>query len=143
MLKDKIQAPEPGLSDFLEHFSSVFGSEGVKYERQSLGNVCKVQFTQQEVCSVLASACTGKSAGDWIAPIEYLKCHRDSRLVDCITQIINAAIRDGVPQSWNTILLLPLYKGKGDANVCSNYRGIALMQPLAKLYAKLVLNRLL
>lgn len=36
---------------------------------------------------------------------------------------------------------MPLFK-KGDKQDCSNYRGISLLQPLAKLYTKCVLHRL-
>ena len=40
------------------------------------------------------------------------------------------------------MLLMPLYKSKGDKTDCNNYRGISLICPLGRLFAKVVLQRL-
>ena len=46
-----------------------------------------------------------------------------------------------VPLEWLISVLVPIYK-KGSASDCSNYRGIALMSLIAKLFNKLLSERL-
>jgi hypothetical protein len=46
-----------------------------------------------------------------------------------------------VPSDWLTSVLVPVYKN-GIASDCSNYRGIALMSIVAKLFNKLLADRL-
>lgn len=50
-------------------------------------------------------------------------------------------INKSVPDEWLKFILIPIFK-KGDPNLCTNYRGIALMSVVAKLYNRLLLNRL-
>ena len=47
----------------------------------------------------------------------------------------------GAPPEWNTVLLQSLFK-KGDPLDASNYRGLAVMGVLPKLYATIMTNRL-
>ena len=39
-------------------------------------------------------------------------------------------------------IILPIYKGKGDAGNCNNYRGISLVDHLAKIYERILERRL-
>ncbi len=36
--------------------------------------------------------------------------------------------------------IAPLYKGKGDKQECSNYRGISLLSVVGKLYGRVLIN---
>ena len=45
------------------------------------------------------------------------------------------------PRSWGESIIQPIFK-KGDANDPQNYRGITLINVLAKIYSQLLLNRL-
>ena len=47
------------------------------------------------------------------------------------------------PREWRTSLLSPVYKGNGALACCDNYRGIAVLPPLAKLYMSMLNSRLL
>ena len=44
--------------------------------------------------------------------------------------------RSGYPRVLSTLLLLPLYKQRGDRALCTNYRGISLIHPLGRLFSK-------
>ena len=46
------------------------------------------------------------------------------------------------PESWKIGHILPVYKKKGDKNECKNYRGITLLNTMAKFFTKLLNNRL-
>ena len=43
------------------------------------------------------------------------------------------------PSNWNLTLIFPLYKNKGDKNLASNYRPIALTEHVRKLFEKIIL----
>ena len=48
--------------------------------------------------------------------------------VNLITKFINAIIREtSVPHDWLKSVMVNIYKGKGDALVQSNYRGLKLL----------------
>ncbi|KAI3357643.1 hypothetical protein L3Q82_016052 [Scortum barcoo] len=85
-------------------------------------------ITQAEVTEVVRKLLGGKAPGvDEIRP-EYLKS-LDVVGLSWLTCLCNIAWRLGtVPLEWQTGVVVPLFK-KGDRRVCSNYRGITLLQP--------------
>ncbi len=63
-------------------------------------------------------------------------------LVPCLQLLFNTAFNTGsVPQSWKTSLVTPIFK-KGDATDTANYRSIAVGEPLSRLYASILVQRL-
>ena len=50
-------------------------------------------------------------------------------------------VRGDVPGDWRDAIFIPIPK-KGDLSVCDNYRGIALLSIVGKLFAKIILARL-
>ena len=46
------------------------------------------------------------------------------------------------PISWGSALIVPLYKKKGSVKDPSNYRGIALLSCVSKVFTKILNNRL-
>src|SRR5678815_3694590 len=60
-----------------------------------------------------------------------------------IISLMNKCWREGkVPERWGKAIIIPIYKGKGDAGSCNNYRGISLMDHLAKIYERILERRL-
>ena len=47
-----------------------------------------------------------------------------------------------MPDQWRISTLVPLYKNKGDIQICANYRGIKLMSHTMKLWKKVIEKRL-
>lgn len=98
-------------------------------------------FQEAEVSSVLAKLKNGKSAGgNWVT-VELVKGYKEDQLAPILTRMFNIFRYVGLPQSWNDMLLVPIHK-KGDRKVAGNYRGIALMPMLAKIFSQCVLKRL-
>ena len=63
-------------------------------------------------------------------------------LVPCLQLVSNTAFSTGsVPQSWKTSLITPIFK-EGDATDTANYRPIAVGEPLSRLYASILVQRL-
>ncbi len=49
-------------------------------------------------------------------------------------------LSETVPNNWSEAVLLPLFK-KGDKRICSNYRGISLIDVAAKVFGVILLKR--
>jgi len=47
-----------------------------------------------------------------------------------------------MPQEWRHSTIIPLYKNKGDAQNCNNYRGIKLLCHTMKLWERVIEGRL-
>ena len=43
-----------------------------------------------------------------------------------------------MPEEWRSSTLIPLYKNKGDAQVCGNYRGTKLLGHTMKLWERAI-----
>ncbi len=53
--------------------------------------------------------------------------------------ITNVWLCEAVPNDWNEAVLFPLFK-KGDKRICSNYRGISLIDIAAKVFDVIILK---
>ncbi|GJS60272.1 retrovirus-related pol polyprotein LINE-1 [Tanacetum coccineum] len=47
-----------------------------------------------------------------------------------------------MPEEWRLSEVIPIFKNKGDAKVCSNYRGIKLLSHTMKLWERVIERRL-
>ena len=96
-------------------------------------------FTLTELKFAAQAMRDGKTAGVDELINEILKLDEFHPL---LLNIINQAyVTKTVPMEWLISLLIPVYK-KGDSSNPNNYRGIALMCVCAKLYNRLLLERL-
>ncbi len=48
-----------------------------------------------------------------------------------------------VPEDWRKTIIVPLYKGKGNREECSNYRGISLLLVPGKIYGRILNERMM
>ncbi len=63
-------------------------------------------------------------------------------LVPYLHPLFNAAFTSGhFPQSWRTSLVTPIFK-RGDATQAANYRPTAVGEPISRLYASILVRRL-
>ena len=70
-----------------------------------------------------------KWAMDWISPI--------------LLNIFNAALKmETTPESWSQEILIPIFKKSGSTKEPNNYRGIALLSSIGKLFGVILNNRL-
>jgi hypothetical protein len=54
-----------------------------------------------------------------------------------VLELLNKCWNEGkVPERWGKTILIPLFKGKGGK--CENYRGIALIDHITKLYERIL-----
>ena len=75
-------------------------------------------------------------------PVEVWKCLGEVG-VDFLTKLFNRILRgEKMPEEWRKSVLVPMFKNKGDAQNCGNYRGIKLMSHTMKLWERVVEARL-
>ena len=96
-------------------------------------------FTAAELAKVKATLQQGKSAGpDGIPPEVFKNCEIDI----IILKICNLAlINNEVPSQWSLSNIIPVPK-TGDLGKTDNYRGISLTCIIAKMFNRMILNRL-
>ena len=82
----------------------------------------------------------GKAASDDGISNEFL-IHADPPLLEAILKIFNSCLVYGC-YPWNTSIITPLHK-KGNRYDPNNYRAIAVDPNVGKLFASILLNRLL
>ena len=60
-----------------------------------------------------------------------------------LTRLFNRLLMgEQMPEEWRRSVLIPIYKNKGDAQCCGNYRGIKLMSHTMKIWEKVIEARL-
>ena len=101
-------------------------------------------FTMEEVEAGLRRLNNGRSGGLLGYTSELLRYGKhpvseevpvpEHLLAPCITALFNMAFSTGtIPEAWRTSLVTPIHK-RGDATDPSNYRPIAVGEPLYRLY---------
>ena len=47
-----------------------------------------------------------------------------------------------VPSDWRNVVIVPIYKGKGERTECKNFRGISLLSVPGKVFARVLVDRI-
>ncbi|XP_071718240.1 uncharacterized protein [Rutidosis leptorrhynchoides] len=113
------------------YFSSLFVGRGPgsREDLQDLGvgqfqnnNFCR-RICQEEVRSALRKMGRNKAVGPDQIPIEAWWCLGEDGL-RWLTCLFNKTFRSyKMPTEWRLSEIIPIYKNKGDAQMCGNYRG--------------------
>ena len=98
------------------------------------------EFTISELLTFLKHTKTSKAFGpDNIPPVLW----KDPSFHSILLKYCNYAFKSSVcPKVWPTSQIIPFPK-KGDLSLATNYRGISLLSIAAKIYNKLIFNRLI
>ena len=63
--------------------------------------------------------------------------------IHCLTNLFNVILRSSkMPEEWKVSTLIPLFKSKGDAQVCGSYKGIKLLSHTMKLWKRVIEKRI-
>ena len=120
---------EPDVESPDEDIPSVFGDLEISEE----------PFTTAEYARVKAGLKRGQNGGpDEIPPDVYINCDLDEEVLE----LCNNALMSGVkPNQWSRSNIVPIPKS-GNLSKPSNTRGISQSCTIAKIYNKLILNRI-
>ncbi|GJX51260.1 retrovirus-related pol polyprotein LINE-1 [Tanacetum coccineum] len=137
-----------------EYFSSLFNEtssdesrpegsgEVVNSSPHMLFDCYYSRINQGEVRTELQKMGRNKFVGPDQIPIEAWRCLEDEGvkwLTDLFNKIFSSA---KMPDEWRLSEVIPIYKNKGDAQACSNYRGIKLLSHTMKLWERVIERRL-
>lgn len=136
------------VEDLHDHFKSVFGEEPAEndfneniFNQTEFNEDLDVSFTESELRKVIFSLNNNKSPGIDSLTSEILKAAYDF-ISPFLLSLYNRMFNSGeYPRAWGEGIISPIFK-KGDINDANNYRGITLINVLAKIYSQLLLNRL-
>ena len=136
------------MSNWSEHFRNLLGKEPTTPTTHSLPrtkisdplDIPTHPFTINELTTVLKSIKPAKAFGpDNIPAIVW----KDPIFHSLLLKLCDFCLLDNqCPLPWRTSQIIPVPK-KGDLSLASNYRGISLLPIAAKIYNRLILNRLL
>ncbi|KAK3527832.1 hypothetical protein QTP86_006897 [Hemibagrus guttatus] len=107
--------------------------EGVNSVEQKVDKIRK-----DEVRKALKRMKSGKAVGPDDILVEVWKCLGEAA-VEFLTSLFNRVLEsERMPEEWRRSVLVPIFKNKGDVQICSNYRGIKLMSHTMKLWERVV-----
>ncbi|KAD4179608.1 hypothetical protein E3N88_28199 [Mikania micrantha] len=119
--------------DLFNNSSDTEDSENDTTRGASINKCYCRRITKEEVQRALRRMGRAKAVGPDNIPIEAWKCLEDEG-VTWLTALFNNIFRTGkMPDQWRSSVLIPLYKKKGDAQRCENYRGIKFLSHTMKL----------
>ena len=104
--------------------------------------ICTEPPTREETAEAIAAMKTNRAAGlDCAITAEALQ-GGDDQMIDTIHALCSEVYANmSPPKHWVSNVIIPLPK-KGDLSQMTNYRGITLMSTAAKVYNKILLNRI-
>ena len=103
----------------------------------------EVKFVSgEEVKNALRRMKKGKAAGPYELQVEVCKC-MGKMGIKVLTRLFNGLLMgERMPEEWRRSVLIPIYKNKGDAQCCGNYRGIKLISHTLKIWERIIETRL-
>ena len=139
-------SPEERVATWFTHFRNLLGNTPeVDEPDEVIPNIFEdldindEPFTLDEYKKVKNSLKTGKAAGpDTIPPEVFKHCDFD----EIALEFCNKALTENdKPDLWSFMNIIPVPKS-GDLTNTNNYRGISLICIIAKIYNRLILNRI-
>ena len=95
-------------------------------------------ISNTEVRKSMQSMKNGKALGPDDIPVEVWKCLGEPA-VDFLTNLFNRILGgEPMPDDWRKSTIVPIYKNKGDAQECGNYRGIKLTSHSMKVWERVI-----
>ena len=136
------------MSSWYNHFKNLLGMppktpENFSLPMEKISDSLDINigdFTLDELKAAIKKLKSSKAFGPDNIPAIIWK---DDIFNDLLLKLCNfCLINKTCPASWRTSQIIPVPK-KGDLTLVTNYRGISLLPIAAKIYNKLILNRLL
>ena len=120
---------------------------------QQPAQILNVEISTAEIQTALAQLHNGRAHGSAGLPAELLRYAQPAAqpgqqqpghiLVPVLTAAVNSMFRTGnVPAAFNLSLVTPVFK-RGDQRSTANYRPIAVAEPIMRLYASILNQRIL
>ena len=136
---------EAVLKRWKEYFEKLMNEENNREPRTEETEVVNEEVncvSKEEVKNALRRMKKGKAVGPDELPVEVWKCMGEMG-IKFLTRLFNRLLMgEQMPEKWRRSVLIPIYKNKGDAQCCGNYRGIKLMSHTMKVWERIIEARL-
>jgi hypothetical protein len=100
------------------------------------------RVTEGEVRRAIKAMKLGKASGVTDVVAEHVVASGEIG-VEVMAELCNRVLAgESMPEEWRDSVLVPLYKGKGDARDCGAYRGVKLLEHGMKIMERLFERRL-
>ena len=142
--KIKAKSPEDRMRKWKDHFKNLLGQPPVITPRATSTVVEETlpintnDFTMEELVKCVRGFKNNKASGLDDIPIEVWK---STALNTQLLQVCNKTLNGDRPDIWVKSGIVPLPK-KGDLGITGNYRGISLTVTAAKIFNKMILDRI-
>ena len=97
--------------------------------------------TREEINNIVQVLKNNKSPGQNLISAENIKYGGEIIKEKIYELIKDIWTRETLPKAWSTSIIIPLFK-KGDKTNCENYRGIALLDVVYKIFASIIKKRI-
>ena len=132
---------EAVLKRWKEYFEKLMNEENNRDPRIEEAEVVNEKvncISREEVKNALRMMKKGKAVGPDELPVEVWKC-MGKMGIKFLTRLFNRLlIGERMPEEWRRSVFIPIYKNKGDAQCCGNYRGIKLMNHTMKIWKRII-----
>ena len=149
MMKDKdgnvVTDEESVLRMWKEYYMGLMNEENERERREIDGERVNLEVesvSKEEVMENMQRMKNGKAVGPDDIPVEVWKCLGESALKFLMKLYNRTMESERMPEEWRDSVPIPIFKNKGDAQSCSNYRGIKLISHTMKLWERIVEKRL-
>ena len=136
---------EAVLKRWKEYFEKLMNEENNRDPRTEEAEVVNEEVncvSREEVKNALRRMKKGKAVGPDELPVEVWKCMGEMG-IEFLTRLFNRLLMgERMPEEWRRSVLIPIYKNKGDAQCCGNYRGIKLMSHTMKVWERIIEARI-
>ena len=136
---------EAVLKRWKEYFEKLMNEENNREPRTEETEAVNEEVncvSREEVKNAVRRMKKGKAVGPDELPVEVWKCMREMG-IKFLTRLFNRLLMgERMPKEWRRSVLIPIYKNKGDAQCCGNYRGIKLMSHTMKVWERIIETRL-
>ena len=140
-----LTSEEDILDRWKGYFEKLMNEEHSREARTQPAKVNKQvvpDISEDEVRKSMQGMKNGKALGSDGIPIEVWKCLGESAtkfLASLFNRILGG---ESMPDDWRKSTIVPIYKNKGDAHQCGNYRGIKLTSHTMKVWERVIEARL-
>ena len=135
---------EAVLKRWKEYFEKLMNEENNRDPTTEEAEVVNEEVncvSREEVKNALRRMKKGKAVGPDELPVEVWKC-MGKMGIKFLTRLFNRLLMsERMPEQWRSVLIR-IYKNKGDAQCCGNYRGIKLMNHTMKIWERIIEARL-
>lgn len=131
------------FSNLLNRPSSVDADALNQIPQQPMQDSLAEPPTIDEIKKAIHQTNSGRASGKDGIPAEIYKAAGPNALEAFHDVLLSIWEEEEMPDDFRDALIVSLYKNKGSKSDCGNYRGISLLSIAGKIFARVILNRLI